>query len=581
MPKKNLKKTTGSKFSSLIRRYSALIALLVILAFLSSGLNLIIPKIIAQSIDDYSQAQFSMSTTLWLFVAIIIGIFIFSYLQNILQTFTSEKVARDLRNDVSQKISEQSYSYVQKTGSSKLLTNLTSDIDSVKQFVSQGVVFIFSAIFMLIGASVLLFSIDWQLALSIFAILPIIALSFFFVFRQMRVFFKKTQEIIDWLNRIISENIFSAALVRVLNSQTLEAQKFLKANQAAKDTSMEIVRLASTIVPIITFIANLATLIIVAMGGHYVIIGKMSLGDFSAFNNYVALLIFPIIQLGIVSNIFSRADASFQRIQEVLAAEIPQHAGQRIAELQGNIQLKQVSVVHDDRQVVKDVSFTIRAGSKTAIIGPTASGKTQLLYLLTGLIQPETGEILYDGHSLQEYDPISLHRQVSFVFQDSILFNLSIRENIAFDAQVDKSSLQKAIETAELEDFINRLPKKLDTVVSERGASLSGGQKQRIMLARALALNPKILLLDDFTARVDTLTEQKIIQNIEKNYPDLTLISVTQKIASIKNYDRIIVLMEGEVIASGKHEELLKNSAEYVQIYNSQKSTQSYEIQPQ
>jgi len=227
---------------------------------------------------------------------------------------------------------------------------------------------------------------------------------------------------------------------------------------------------------------------------------------------------------------------------------------------------------------LKDISFSVKAGSKTAIIGPTAAGKTQLLYLLTGLLAPTSGEIYFDGRDINEYDKESLHSQVGFVFQDSSMFNLSLRENIAFSDTVKDENLKKAIETAELKDYIDALPKKLDTVISERGTSLSGGQKQRIMLARALALNPKVLLLDDFTARVDANTEGKILSNISKNYPGMTLVSVTQKISSIEHYDQIILLMEGELLAMGTHKKLMKSSPEYVQIFDSQRSTNQYEL---
>jgi ATP-binding cassette subfamily B protein len=230
---------------------------------------------------------------------------------------------------------------------------------------------------------------------------------------------------------------------------------------------------------------------------------------------------------------------------------------------------------------LKDVSFSVKAGSKTAIIGPTAAGKTQLLYLLTGLLEPTSGEIFFDGINVDKYNKESLHGQVGFVFQDSVMFNLTLRENIAFSNTVKDTYIEKAIDTAELKDYIETLPLKLDTVVSERGSSLSGGQKQRIMLARALALNPKILLLDDFTSRVDANTEKNILSNIEKNYPELTLISVTQKISSIEHYDQIVLLMEGELLAKGTHKQLMKTSPEYVQIFDSQRSTNELELHNQ
>jgi ATP-binding cassette subfamily B protein len=231
-----------------------------------------------------------------------------------------------------------------------------------------------------------------------------------------------------------------------------------------------------------------------------------------------------------------------------------------------------------ERAIVDHVSFQIKAGTRTAIIGPTAAGKTQLLYLLTDLIPPTSGLITFDGQPLAKYDKTKLHQSIGFVFQDSIIFNMSLRENIAFNTEVTDEKMEKAIRTAELTEFIEELPEKLETIVSERGTSLSGGQKQRIMLARALALDPHILLLDDFTARVDAETERRILQNIAKEYPGITLVSVTQKLAAVEEYDQIIVIMEGELIAKGRHEELLKTSPEYVQILESQRSTNAYEV---
>ena len=196
-----------------------------------------------------------------------------------------------------------------------------------------------------------------------------------------------------------------------------------------------------------------------------------------------------------------------------------------------------------------------------------------MLYVLTGLLQPTAGTVTYDGEPLEAYDKDSLHRQIGFAFQDAFLFNMTLRENIAFSADVPDADLEKAIAAAELRDFIRTLPHGLDSVVSERGTTLSGGQKQRVMLARALALNPKVLLLDDFTSRVDTATERAIVRNIHEQYPDITLISVTQKIASAENYDQVILLMEGEMLAIGTHVKLMETSPEYVEIYDSQRST--------
>jgi ATP-binding cassette subfamily B protein len=357
----------------------------------------------------------------------------------------------------------------------------------------------------------------------------------------------------------------------------LEYAKFLEANARALGLGLRMLKLFATLIPVIIFTANIATLTILLLGGHYVIAGGMTLGDFMAFNSYLTMLIFPILVIGFMSNVIAQAQASYGRIAGVLHTPDPEEKGMLAKELKGDISFRDVSVSYGEKSVLKDISFHIKGGSKTAVIGPTAAGKTQLLYLLTSLSHPTSGLIEFDGQPLDDYQKEEFHRQVGFVFQDSILFNLSIRENIAFSDSVTDESLAKAIATAELKDFIDSLPEGLDTVVSERGTSLSGGQKQRIMLSRALAIDPHVLLLDDFTARVDNQTERKILANVRENYPDITLLSVTQKIASIEDFDQIILLMEGEMIAVGTHAQLMETCPEYVQIYQSQRSTSHYE----
>ncbi|HVW96987.1 MAG TPA: ABC transporter ATP-binding protein [Mucilaginibacter sp.] len=569
---------------SLLKPYSGLVSLLILFALFSNSINLWLPKIISQGIDQYIHSMllrvhFDTTPVIIKFSAAVVFVFICAFLQGVIQTYTSEKVARDLRMRLSDKISRQSYAFVEQVNPSKLLTNLTADVDSIKLFVSQALVSVVSSVFIIVGASILLLTINWRLALCVIAIIPIIGGTFFYVLKKVRALFMKSREVIDWLNKVINESILGSALIRVINSQQLEFDKFLKANTKAKDFGLAILRLFAGLIPVITFSANIAMLSILALGGHFVINGTMSLGNFAAFNSYLAQLIFPILVIGFMSNIIASATASYQRINGVLNAPDNVETGTLTSELSGNIHVGNVSLSYGQKPALRNVSIDISPGSKIAIIGPTAAGKTQLLYLLTGLIKPQEGQILFDGRQINEYNSEAFHRQVGFVFQDSIIFNMSVRENIAFSDTVTDESLKNAVETAELSEFIQNLPEKLDTVVSERGSSLSGGQKQRIMLARALAINPKILLLDDFTARVDTNTEKKILANVQQNYPGMTLLSVTQKIASVEHYDQIILLMEGEIVASGKHSELLKTSPEYVQIFNSQQSTSNYELQ--
>lgn len=572
------RKNNNSSLFALLKPYAKMNGMMLAFALLSNVINLILPKIISKTIDGLSKGEIDFKLMAVLFLGASFLISVFTLLQNVVQTYTAERVAKDTRSKLSDKILRQSFAYIQQANPSKLLTNLTSDIDSVKQFVSQAVVSIISSIFVIIGVIILLFSINWQLTSAILIIIPAISGAFYFTMRKAKPKFKKSREAIDNLNLVINESILGSMLIRIMNAQQKEYNKFINSNIEARNIGLSIVALFSTLIPIISFIADASILITVLLGGHFVISDNMTLGDFAAFNSYLSILFFPIMVIGFMSNIISQASVSYKRVKDVLEAPETVEEGKITGEITGNIEVDNVSVIYNGKPALKDISFSVNAGSRIAVIGPTAAGKSQLLYALTGLITPNFGTIRFDGNEVNQYNAETFHSQVGFVFQDSIIFNVSLRENIAFSNQVTEESLEKAIDTAELRDFVNNLPNKLDTMASERGTSLSGGQKQRIMLARALALNPKVLLLDDFTARVDNKTEKKILKNIEENYPGITLISISQKVSSIKDFDQIVLIMEGEMIAKGTHQELINNCTEYIQIYNSQKSTHFYEL---
>jgi ATP-binding cassette subfamily B protein len=575
------KRPTGPNIFGILTPYRPIITVLATLSIVSNVLTLWLPKIISHAIDAFAHHSLVVNEVALRFGLISGAIFILTYCQSIMQSFASERVAKDMRNSLAAKISRQSHAYIQSMSSSRLLTNLTSDMDSVKMFVSQAITSLISSLFLIVGASVLLLLTNWRLALVVLLVVPVIGMTFFFTLQKVRALFLSSREVIDRLNRVINESILGSALIRVFDSQGIEYTKFLSTNSDSQEIGVSIVRVFAGLIPTIGFVANMATLAILALGGHFVINGVMSLGDFAAFSTYLAILIFPIIVVGFVSNIIAQANASYSRIAEVLNAPEVEEKGTITARLKGEITAKDITVEYGEKMAVKNVSFTVKPGTRTAIVGPTAAGKTQLLYVLTGLLEPQSGTVLFDGHDIHQYDKKALHNQTGFVFQDSIVFNLSVRENIAFSTMVSDEDLDKAIATAELQDLIEALPDKLDSIVSERGATLSGGQKQRLMLARALALNPKILLLDDFTARVDTVTEAKILANLRTNYPNLTLISVTQKVEAVEHYDQILLLMEGELLAQGTHKQLLKSSPEYMQIYTSQQSTNTYELRAQ
>jgi ATP-binding cassette subfamily B protein len=564
-----------------LKPYWGLTSLLTFLVLVSNGLNLLIPRLLGQGIDLFSQATGDgVYNSVWGVVALLAGISILVTSITIIQTwlgvYISENIARDLRMSLMKVIMSQPIAFVQDRDPSVLFTQITSDTEAVKSSISQGLVSIFSAIIILVGSIILIFSIDIQLALIAIITLPIIGITFFFIFKNISSLFRASQETLEKINKIINESVLGAMLIRVLNSQQEENHKFYRVNTDARDIGYRIIGLFASLIPIINLVSNIAIVSIIWFGGRQVMVDDLTLGEFSAFISYFNLLITPIFILGFVSSSISRSLVSLSRIQEILDIPIPVHSQDMMVlekEIQGKIEFQEVSLDIQGVSVLKNISFVIHPQTKNAIMGPTAGGKSLILSLMAGLLTPSSGEILIDDIPIAQWDKKHLAQSMGIVFQESIVFNTSIKQNIIFDQDIADTDLQKALDTASVTEIIETLPRGIHTQVSERGSNLSGGQKQRVMLARALVHTPQVVLLDDFTARVDIATEQTIIRNLFQNYPDITLISITQKIQPIQDYDQIIVIMEGELIGSGTHISLLEHSFEYQQIWQSQQTS--------
>lgn len=576
MPKIPPKPPRGGSLKAFFKevsQYTWQLITLGVLVVATSGLNLTIPKLVAGAIDDFGKGIFQLNNYLPEFVVIVVFIFIISTVQVYFSTYVSEKVAFDLRQKLAAKLSKQNYKFLNQVGTDRLLTNMTSDVDAVKTVITQGLPIVFSSVIMIVGSITLMFSINWRLALPVLMIVALMFGSFRLIFSRIAGFFKASQEVLDRLNKVINESIIASALIRVVYGQYEEVRKFTAVSEDAKRINTRIVDTFATLIPLITFFSNLAVLCVLGFGGAQVIGNTMSIGEFMAFYNYISLLVLPVVILGFVSNIIIRALASFARIEVVLHSHVARPGTYKPKAFRGEVEFRDVSLIIKEKKVLNKVNFTVKPGQKTALIGPTGAGKTSLIYLMSGLIEPTEGQVYLDGHKLETYDPDYLHEKIAVVFQDNIIFNTTIEENIAFEKEIPAAEMKKIIYSAALDNFVEERKDGLQSTISERGASLSGGQRQRLSLARALSLHPKLLLLDDFTARVDLKTEQTIVDRMAENYPDTAIFAVTQKIASVKGYDHLILLMEGELLAEGTHEELLNNSFEYQQIYSSQKTT--------
>lgn len=558
---------------ALLKPYRGWILVLLALGLISNGANLVLPSLIGEGINLYPAHHGLPEFLLAEFLAATLTVGVLSSLQSLVQAYLGERVARDLRSELSEKVSRQSYSFILERDPARLLTNFTSDMDNIKLFVSQVISGLLSSAVVLLGASLLLLRLNLRLGLAVLTIVPLIAISFALVLRRVRPLFKKATAALDTLNKVIEKSIVGAALVRVLNSADQENKKFAEANCNARDIRLTIVGNFSMMIPVVVFLSNAGSLIILLLGGRFVLGGSMTLGDLAAFNSYLALLIFPIFVVGFTSNMIAQAQTSYNRVREVLDSPDPPAVELVEERIAGRVEVRDVRLAYGEKEVLKGISLSLRPGSRNAVVGPTAAGKTQLLMVMNGLLVPNSGSVVYEDG----YPPERVSRQVATVFQESSLFRGTLRENIAFSPRAGSEAWEKALATAELTDFISKLPNGLETEVSERGTTLSGGQKQRVTLARALLMEPRILLLDDFTARLDPTTEARVRKNLVTNYPDMTILAVTQRIATIVDFDQISLMMEGSILAQGTHQELLQSSPEYAQIYDSQKSTHQYE----
>ena len=559
-----------------LKPYSLLIFLILILSFGSNALSLYFPKKIGEYVDAYKIGNIDLWGAVWFLVILASIVLTLSLIQSWVSAYTSEKVALDLRNQLITSLKSRSFSYMRDMTGGRLITVMTSDVDAVKNLVSSGIASILMAVITLIGVVYFLVTINMKLALLTLSVIPFILIVFAVIFRKLGPLFGKTQQNLDRINKTINESIIASPLVRVLDAQSEELGKFDVVNKKGTELGITLVTYFAALIPLITFLSSVAVLLVLWFGGEAVIGGTLSIGQMSAFFAYTSVFVWPFFILGFSSTFISRAQISLGRINEVLDGDVEDAhplKAEKSEKFIGNIVFKNVTLRYGDKEVLKNISFEIKPHTRTAILGPTGAGKTELFYLIAGLATPTEGEIIIDGKDVKDWNSSTLLSNIGMVFQDSVIFNTSLKENILFKSGATEAILGTALEVAELSGLVKELPEGLETNVSERGTSLSGGQKQRVTLARALAINPSALLLDDFTSRVDAGTEDRILTNIREKFKDITLISITQKIEPIKEYDHIIVLMEGELIGQGTHQDLLSKSLEYQQIYESQQST--------
>jgi ATP-binding cassette subfamily B protein len=545
---------------------------------ISSGGNLVIPRVTQMVIDRGITGR---SIRIIIIGAIIIvGIAaaraIFTFLQGYLAARLSQGVAFDLRNTLYKQIQHLSFSFHDRAQTGQLLTRATSDVDLVRVFIGMGVIQLFSALIMMIGAFVLLFRINWRLTLMIIPVMGVTVVIFRYFARRGRPLFRVVQQKLAALNTRLQENITGVRVVKAFNREPFEVNRFGGGNNELLEIGMKVRRIFAIGMPLIFSMSNLSTLIIIWAGGYQVLGNYLSIGELVAFQAYLMMSLFPIMMLGMLAMSVAQAAAGAERIFEILdvKSEVQEKENARdLPAIQGRIEFDDVGFryfQHGD-PVLTSVSFVAEPGQTIALLGATGSGKSTVINLIPRFYDVTEGRILIDGHDVRDLKIESLRQQIGIVLQESVLFGGTVRENIAYgkpDAKDDE--IIEAAKTAEAHEFISAFPDGYDTAVGERGVTLSGGQKQRVAIARALLIDPRILIFDDSTSSVDFATETKIQRALERLREGRLCFVIAQRISTVKNANKILVLDKGRIAGMGDHAELLRDNPIYADIYYSQ-----------
>lgn len=545
---------------------------------LVSGLNLLTPQLLKILIDQGismldMQRVWQVSLAL-IAVALVRGLF--NFLQAYWSEVTSQGVAFDLRNVIFEKLQNLSFSYHDQAQTGKLMTRMTSDVELVKQFVGTGLLQLISAAILLVGTLVIMFIMNWVLALAIVVLLPVIMIILVTFIRRIMPVSKVVQQKLGALNTILQENIAGMRVVKAFAREDYERARYLSKNNELLEENIGLVRIFSSLFPLMFFVANLAVVAIIWIGGYQVINDQLTLGELVAFTGYVWYLLMPMFMMGMIGSMMSRAEASAQRLFEVIDADSEVKDTENAIELlpvKGSVVFDKVSFryIGGEQNVLSDVSFAAEPGSTIAILGETGSGKSTIINLIPRFYDVTSGKVSIDGYDVRTVTLDSLRSQIGIVLQETTLFSGTIKENIAYGCpEASNDEIISVAKAAQAHDFILEQPDGYETIVGERGIGLSGGQKQRIAIARALLVDPRILILDDSTSSVDAETEYKIQQALSALMKGRTSFVIAQRISTVRNADMILLLSQGKLVAKGTHDELLQTSELYAEILETQ-----------
>jgi ATP-binding cassette subfamily B multidrug efflux pump len=534
------------------------------------------PLIIRGAVDRFSQG--APAVEIWRFAGYLVAAAvlrgIFQYWMRVVLIGISRDIEYDLRNDLFSHLVSLSADFYARHRTGDIMARATNDLNAVRMMLGPGVMYWTETSLTFILAIAVMCSTDWRLTLLAILPAPLVSFAVIFFGRKIHDRFERIQSMFSDISSRVQENLSGVRMIRAYVQEKAELARFNRLNEQYITQNIALVRISGLFEPLLEMLIGVTFLIVLWAGGYRVLSGRLSIGSFVMFNTYMGMLVWPMIAMGWVVNLMQRGSASFERIREILN-EKPSIAEPAVAaplpSVRGEIEFRSVSVVYPTGAALTNLSLRIPAGAAVAIVGATGCGKSTLVSLIPRLLDPTGGSVLLDGIDLRRLSPQALRRQIGFVPQETFLFSASIAQNIAFGA--DKASpeqVRRAAELAGLAADIESFPAGYETMVGERGLTLSGGQKQRTAIARALLREPRILILDDSLASVDTLTEELILKGLTSVMRGRTVILISHRVSTVRQAGHIVVLDKGAIVEQGSHAELAAAGGYYSELYRKQ-----------
>ncbi|RKY87826.1 ABC transporter ATP-binding protein [candidate division KSB1 bacterium] len=567
-----------------LTRYKKRLVFGVCFVFLTNAVSILAPRLLGYIIDSLkigiSGKRLAFLSGVFLLIAIVQGVF--RFLMRQLMMGLSRRIEYDLRNDFFAHLQTLSQSYYNITRTGDLMARATNDLNAIRGVLGHGIMYLLNTVFLFTLAIILMININLKLTLFSLIPFPFLVLSINRFGYLIHKRFEKIQEQFSKISSRAQENLSGIRLIKAYVREKSEIDEFKKLNREYVDRNKSLIKVWSLFFPGMKLLGGIAIVIVLWYGGSKVISGEITLGEFVAFMSYLMMLVWPMVALGWVLNIFQRGSASMKRFKSILDVKPDikddNNTDYSIKNIYGEIEFRNLYFSYNDTVVLKNINLKIKKGMTLGIIGPTGSGKTTLVSLIPRLFDCKDNTLFIDGVNIKKIPLKVLRGSIGFVPQETFLFSETIKENIGYSLdQMNENMVKEAAKVSRVSKDIEEFPQKYETLLGERGINLSGGQKQRTAISRAIIKNPKILILDDALSSVDTKTEEEILENLKDFLKTRTCIIVSHRISTIKNSDLIIVLDNGEIVERGTHSELIKKDGLYASIHKKQLLTRELE----